>query len=430
MFIFDKFFMSKRKINETNNPIQDRILYLEELINEKNIIIKKLHDQNNERNLDLALNLLNGVQKNPDEGIKILKDVAELGNCEALCQLGMNYMKGIYTQPDIDMGLYFLREASENGSDKSDLILGYIYSKGEYVLENKKLAFSYFNKSAERNNIEAIHELAKFCYFGIYVEKNEEKAKSLILSVYKSIDYENSTVEFDYGFSYYILGLIFLEGYDDIIKDIDKSIDFFWKASYKGNILAKGFLGNLYYEGKIINKNIMNAIFLLRQAADNGHGYSQFLLGEIYFNNIDVERDLKLAIFWYTMADDNGISEVSDRLLLVKAKVEQNNSNLFQKIKNDANTDVKSQYCLAHCYCYGKGTEIDYNLAARWFQKASQANHTSSMFELGKLYYTGSGVPQNYKLALNWFKKASNNGSKESNEYIQKLDSMLSKKKN
>ena len=52
------------------------------------------------------------------------------------------------------------------------------------------------------------------------------------------------------------------------------------------------------------------------------------------------------------------------------------------------------------------------------------------MFELGKLYYTGSGVPQNYKLALNWFKKASNNGSKESNEYIQKLDSMLSKKKN
>jgi hypothetical protein len=78
-----------------------------------------------------------------------------------------------------------------------------------------------------------------------------------------------------------------------------------------------------------------------------------------------------------------------------------------------ANQDnVEAQYYVARIYANGMdGVPVDYELAAKWYQRAVQKKYAPAMEELGYLYEQGLGVPKDPVAGINLQRAASGLGS-------------------
>ena len=57
------------------------------------------------------------------------------------------------------------------------------------------------------------------------------------------------------------------------------------------------------------------------------------------------------------------------------------------------------QYRIGKMYCYGLGTEQDYEKAFVWFLKSAQEGNKFAQYSLANLYYYGNGAKKNFKEA-------------------------------
>ena len=71
-----------------------------------------------------------------------------------------------------------------------------------------------------------------------------------------------------------------------------------------------------------------------------------------------------------------------------------------------------------HCrtgaqYALGKFSDIsgNYREAAKWYERAANANFPLALFDLGMLYYQGEGRPQNYRKAFDLLLRAAERGN-------------------
>ena len=60
------------------------------------------------------------------------------------------------------------------------------------------------------------------------------------------------------------------------------AIYWYVQAAKQGHDKAQCTLGNIYYQGKIVSKNLNNAILLYTNAAQKGNVEAQFNLGNMY----------------------------------------------------------------------------------------------------------------------------------------------------
>jgi hypothetical protein len=82
--------------------------------------------------------------------------------------------------------------------------------------------------------------------------------------------------------------------------------------------------------------------------------------------------------------------------------------------------NVEAQYYVARIYANGMdGVPVDYELAAKWYQRAAQKKYAPAMQELGYLYEQGLGVPKDPKTGINLQRAASGLG--EELEYASTL---------
>lgn len=61
-------------------------------------------------------------------------------------------------------------------------------------------------------------------------------------------------------------------------------------------------------------------------------------------------------------------------------------------------------------YCYGLGTEQDYEKAFVWFLKSAQEGNKFAQYSLANLYYYGNGAKKNFKEALGWYMRSAKQG--------------------
>lgn len=131
-----------------------------------------------------------------------LKEYAEQKNATAMNALGLMYLKGYGTDPDITKALYWLEEAGDNGCSESYNNLGLFYKTEDDYLNLEK-AFSYFSKAAEKGNINGLYFTGYMLYKGLGCEQSYEKA----IECFKPGASDN------YAPSLYMLGLCYRNGY-------------------------------------------------------------------------------------------------------------------------------------------------------------------------------------------------------------------------
>jgi tetratricopeptide (TPR) repeat protein len=81
------------------------------------------------------------------------------------------------------------------------------------------------------------------------------------------------------------------------------------RKARQGLAASQHFVGNAYYDGNGVEKNLKEAFKWSMKAAEQGHAQAQFMVGNAYYDGDGVEQNLKEAFKWYMKAAEQGHDE-------------------------------------------------------------------------------------------------------------------------
>lgn len=160
----------------------------------------------------------------------------------------------------------------------------------------------------------------------------------------------------------------------------------------EGNPIAQFRMGQIYSEGKDLDKDDEQAAIWYRKSALQGHAGAQYAMGNLYFDGDLVKKNFKTALAWFTKSADQG------------------------------NPDA--QLLLGMMFLDGTGTKQDYEKSLIWLLKSANQGTSLAQLQLGVMYVNGKGVEKNYDEALLWLTKAGDQGLKEATELASTLASL------
>ncbi len=329
-----------------------------------------------------------------------------------------------------------------------------LYSNFEYVLgkyyeENKNIDLSifWFSKAAQKKNESAIIQLHRFAALyknGVGGEKNIKKSLELYMKnaelgyldaqVVLGIIYYKDFAQFEIeqnvkeairwfekseksSLSKYYLGNIYYNG-NGVDKDVKKAIKYWEEASFLGEMSSKFSLAMCYYDGNGIEKKIAEAIKLLEELSKSGHRDAKYVLA-IYYSNGNKEERIK-SIKLLEQAAMFG--ESRSQLILVRAYsngfiVERDviqsvlwlcSEGMFRSVNEDGSIDfhIAMQYALGINENINSDCNPDRKEAVKWWTKSAEKNNMYAQCCLMMCYLSGwYEVEKNLKDFAIWAEK-------------------------
>lgn len=132
---------------------------------------------------------------------------------------------------------------------------------------------------------------------------------------------------------------------------------------------AQYWLGSIYVQGKLVQKDYVQAESWFLKSAEGGYVPAARALGLLYWR-----RDPAKAAMWLQQAAQKGNAE--------------------------------AQFDLGNAYEQGSLGTISYREALNWLHKSAKQGHPEAQAMLGQMYEDGEGVKQNYAMAAKWYRKA------------------------
>ena len=202
------------------------------------------------------------------------------------------------------------KELDKNSIAKGQYETGECYRRGDGVVKNDEVAFSWYLKAANQGHAQAQIEVIKCYKEGIGTAKDLSLAefweKQVIgehnspqTSKKRTPSIETFTKNAEAGDlnALHELGVIYAE-----MKDHATAIDYFFKATEKGHKTAKS---NFLYLFKRLDDPKPNVSLYIKYA-HLGSQEAQYLLGECYFTGNGIAKDIDMAINWFKTAAERG----------------------------------------------------------------------------------------------------------------------------
>lgn len=111
------------------------------------------------------------------EAIKWIGMAAELGNAEALFNMGVFYMEGMGCDQDMELSAKYFHRAARRRHPEAQFAYGDLLSQGWGVEQDEKRALKWFLDAAENGHVEAMYRLGECYEQGIGTDVNLEAAK-------------------------------------------------------------------------------------------------------------------------------------------------------------------------------------------------------------------------------------------------------------
>jgi Sel1 repeat len=193
----------------------------------------------------------------------------------------------------------------------------------------------------------------------------------------------------------------------------------------QGDAKAQYELGGMYYQGKGVPQDYIEALRWYRKAADQGNAKGQYGVGFMYEEGKGVPQDYAQAIAWYRKAAGQGNEKAQYGLACIYHEgkgVPQDPVVALDWFRKSADQDyARAQDALGYTYYLGKEVPQDYATAVGWYRKAADQDYARGQDGLGYAYSHGAGVPLDYAEAARWYRKA----AKQGDEYARRaLESM------
>ncbi len=252
-----------------------------------------------------------GVDQNFDKAFEFYLKSAKQGFPYADFEVAKMYREGIGTEKDETKSRQHFQRAfkmfeSLEDTSKDDKIqyrLGWMLQNGVGTEQDLIRAKEYYQESVKMGNVFSSFSLAKMVLKEETPDPDElKKAIEILESLADSDDVSLKDIKNPAAYS---LGKLFLEG-KVVAKNIAQAIHYFETSNEYGNPWASYQLGKLYLLGKEIPKNLEKAIQYLTSSAEVGNPFSQYLLGKTYLLGKNVPKDKEQAIKWLSLSAEQG----------------------------------------------------------------------------------------------------------------------------
>ena len=127
---------------------------------------------------------------------------------------------------------------------------------------------------------------------------------------------------------------------------------------------------------------------LLLSESQRGNVLAVYDLGKLYSTDKLGEKSEEISIAKYTQALQ-GFLQIEPNSKKIKPYV---------------------QYRIGKMFCYGLGTEQNYQKAFEWFERSAKQKNKFAQFSLANLYYYGSGIEKDLSQAFLWYQRSSSQG--------------------
>ncbi|MBX9695512.1 MAG: sel1 repeat family protein, partial [Cyanobacteria bacterium] len=301
-----------------------------------------------------------GIKKNQKEGLRLLEDAARkhadpearltlgqlyflgeygvkkdyklalgwLGCCgaepEAFLLIGQAYEKGWGVSKDFNKAISYLKRADAGGAKEAKTVIGRIYLEGGNGIEkNPEEACRWLESEARVEPKIYFYLWSVFCdgekvkpdfakarnylvlakpYLEKQAAKGEETCKKLVSLVQlaeKNYDGCKKTCEEIGGKdSESQIGMM----YGCCQHDYASALPYHKSAAEGGSADSMGYLGEMYYKGQGLEKNLSEARKWFEEGAREEDGMSNFYLGKMYARGEGVEKDLEKAKSYFKAA--------------------------------------------------------------------------------------------------------------------------------
>lgn len=196
-------------------------------------------------------------------------------------------------------------------------------------------------------------------------EEDKKKGTQALIAA-AALNHENATM------------LLALEYYME--KNFSLALTYFKAPALKDQIVAQGFLGQMYYKGEGVNQD--------------------FTVARAYFEQIAKKNQPEALVYlgiMHSMGEGGPVNFMVARQYFERAEAQNNSDGVTY---------------LGRMYYRGQGVEKSVDKARPYFEKAAKQNNSEAQFLLGLMYYRGDGIGQNFELARDYFSKAEHKGNK------------------
>lgn len=344
---------------------------------------------------------------------------------EAMMELAELLLDGNGVEKDVDSAVNLIKESAEGGVAKAQFMYGSILVRPEAlgvedVAQDVSSGVEWIKKAAEQSFGMSECTLAAFYIQGIGVEKNLVKAKELyeraiehggllremeddaktVLEKLKGMDVSDAgTAEFE----------------DGATEEEKEHFQATLTKAESGDVASMMSLYEMYWGRKGVKVNKSKALVWCKRAAENGSVDGMKELGDCYRDGVGCDVNAELAVSWYekAAADDNSIAmwrlaRLYEDGELVDKDIEK--AIKYYKMNAEKHDDSVSAYKVGMAYYFGKGVSEDEQEAFKWFEKAAAQGHADAQCRYAECYMMGNGVEKDLVKAREWYTKSAAQG--------------------
>ena len=290
-----------------------------------------------------------------------------------------------------------------------------LFDKEEFELGNNPIDDAYEDLLIKANDGDsrAQYLIGCFYYYGRRVETNHS-----IASNWFKQSAEQNLVD-----AQTILGYQYMYG-DGVIKDIEKAIELLEKAQAQGSAYACFLLGKIYhFDSQKRNRFTASGYYVW--AIEMGSTEAKRYRADMYMDT----GDYKDALDLYVKALKEGCVESAynaANMFEYGRGCDVNNELAFNLYLHAAQNGVMmAQHNVGAYYYNAKYVEKDIQKAFEWYLKAANQGSAMSQHNIGMMYYNGD-LTQDLEVALAWFKKSFESGYLNSERFINEIEIILS----
>jgi TPR repeat protein/uncharacterized caspase-like protein len=350
-----------------------------------------------------------GIQADAAESVRWFRRAAERGDARAQAQLGHYYSSGAPGVPKDDAeAVRWYRRAAEQGDPVAQYFLGLRYRRGEGVPRDYAEALTWLRKAAEQNHVLAQTAVGEiFAKGATGIPRDEAEAVKWYRKA-AAQGYAPAQAALDWYLKKRDQGVrkddpsalqqaarptpattadqIFQAAQEALrARDIVGAVALYRQAAEQGHVPAQISLGNIYSKGSSsVPRDDAEAASWYRKAAEQGDARAQAILGQMYSTGLGVPRHGKEAAMWYHKAAEQG--------------------------------HVGAQYALGIMYLKDEVT------AVKWLRQAAERGHVGAQINLGRIYEKGGqAVPRDEAEAVRWYRMAAAQGDAYAQQSLARL---------
>lgn len=267
------------------------------------------------------------------------------------------------------------------------------YKNGDFLNAN-----TYYFKAYNNGNVKAAFHLALDYMQGHDVEKDYDKA----------LEYLDFSAKHGYHQAFYLMAQIYLSRGDNL-----KGIEALQTGASYDEATCELILGNLYYEGKTVSRDLEKAASYYHDAAIQKNPEALYKLGFMLYNGIGFEQNKEKALVLYDQSYRLGYEKPLFELGKIYTLEFKNPKGLEYLNKSFDEGDIQAASILGSLYFEGELVKKNYQKAFSYYTIAKDTNDSLVFYRLGYMKEKGLGTIANGKKALEYYEQASLLGNDE-----------------